>query len=260
MSALRETQEQLLDFLRGGATEVERLIADQPPLAVEARLSIYRNAYRVRLRKTLESDHQMLWRYLGDEHFADAVARYIDTHPSHFTSLRYFGDRLPRFLATSAPFDEHPEIAEIATFERRLMDSFDAAEAPRLSEQRLAELDPADWPQMRLRFHPSVQPFRAQWNSVEIWRALKAEERPPTATSQANSDWLLWRGRDQLTQYRSLSELESLALQQLLAGADFAALCEAMLDLCAADQVSVEAVRLLRDWLEQGVVSALVVG
>ena len=135
MQALRELQTRFIDYLTGDSTDMESIIKAESRTEQQARLDIYKNAYRIRLRQVIETDHEMLWTYLGDELFEQMVNGYISSHPSHYTSLRNFCDRLPDYLAGTSPFDQHPIIAEIATFERLLMDVFDAGEAKLLCHQ-----------------------------------------------------------------------------------------------------------------------------
>lgn len=258
MSRLRAIQEQFLDYLLVGDIRIADEIVDQPP-GRDIRLAIYGNAYRLRLVETLETDHEMLGLYLGDELWAQMANAYIDSHPSRFRSLRQFADALPHWLRLAPPFQEHPVIAGIADFERRLLDSFDAAESARASPDQLGALAASNWPGLQLRFHPSMQIFRTDTNCVEIWQALKAKTQPPAA-SATDAEWLLWRGVDRLTQFRFLPADESLFLQHFLKGGDFAGACEELLSVHAETDVPQIALSHLHGWLEHGLVRDLTAG
>ncbi|MGB5557553.1 MAG: DNA-binding domain-containing protein, partial [Paracoccaceae bacterium] len=197
--ALRELQLTVVNYLQLGDSSAERLVAEQPPLSAQDRLSIYGSAYTIRLRQALENDHEMLAWYLGDEQFSQLADGYIRKHPSTFTSLRNFGDALPVFLQQETPYDRLPALSELAVFERLMLDVFDAPDAKRAGLPEL-QVRPADsWPEMRIRFHPSVQLFQARSNAVLIWQALKASRSPPEAATNLPSSWLLWRGTDRLS-------------------------------------------------------------
>lgn len=258
MSGLRELEVNFLAYLLNGDTSIAAEIVDQAPVGRKTRLAIYANAYRIRLRETLETDHEMLGLYLGDDLWDRMVDGYIDDHPSTYRSLRQFGDALPEWLRKAPAFAEHPQINELALFERRLLVSFDAADAQRIGAAELAALPAMRWPGLRLRFHPSVQPFRVDSNCVEIWQALKAGETPPDAASQPESWWLLWRGEDRLTTFRSLPAEESAVLHHFLAGGDFAGACEQLLTAHSEDDVAQIGLGLLMGWLETGLVSELI--
>ena len=255
MPALRDLQTRFIDCLTEGSGEMDALVCADSNTERQARLDIYKNAYRIRLRQVLETDHEMLWTYLGDELFAQMVTGYIDNHPSRFTSLRNFCDALPDYLATTSPFDQHPIIAEIAMFERRLMDAFDAGEADRAGLPALQALSPADWPAMCLRFHPSVQLLQTDWNSIESWKALKDETAPPEASNATAQHWLIWRDTDRLSQFRPVGEDEQALLSLVIAGGEFAALCEALLHWYPEGEVSTVSLRYITEWIEQGLIT-----
>jgi len=260
MQALRELQTRFIDYLTGESADGAPSIHADDAHERALRLDIYKNAYHIRLREVIETDHDMLWSYLGDELFEQMVNGYIASHPSHCTSLRYFCNQLPDYLATTGPFDQHPIIAEIATFERLLMDAFDAAGADRADLPELRALSPDDWPGMQLRFHPSVQLLKMHWNSVESWKALKDDDEPPAANDAAVQHWLLWRDDERLSQYRPLDEDEQAVLLQAIAGDDFATLCEALLNWYPVEQASVAGLQYITAWLEQGLITAIEAG
>jgi hypothetical protein len=258
MSGLRELEANFLAYLLNGDSRITSEIVDQAPVGRKTRLAIYANAYRIRLRETLETDHEMLGLYLGDDLWDRMVDGYIDDHPSSYRSLRQYGDALPEWLRNT--FADYPQIYELALFERRLLVSFDAADACRVGADELAALPAMRWPSIRLRFHPSVQPFPVESNCVEIWQALKAGEPPPDAATQPDSWWLLWRGEDRLTQFRSLPAEESALLRHFLAGGDFAGACEQLLTTYSGDDVAQIGLGLLMNWLETGLVRELIEG
>jgi Putative DNA-binding domain len=259
VTGLADLQREFLAYLLSGEPAIAARVATRGPAGRDVRLGIYGHAYRARLAEALETDHEVLGRYLGDALWERMVAGYIDAHPSPHRSLRHYGDRLPAWLAANEPFASHPQIAELAAFERRLMDAFDAAEADRADPAPLAALAPEAWPGLRLRFHPSVQPFPAEWNSVEIWRALKAGTAPPEARARPGTRWLVWRGTDRLTQFRSLDADEAAWLDHFLAGGDFAGACELLPDGLPEETGAQTALMRLRAWLQAGLVSQLVV-
>ena len=144
---------------------------------------------------------------------------------------------MPDYLGRSEPFSDNPIIAEIALFERQLLFAFDAADAERAQLEDLQSAAPEDWPAMRVQLHPSARIFKAQWNSVESWQALKADKAPPAA-EQRLQHWLLWRGDDRLTQFQPLSIDGDIIFSVLVAGETFAEVCESLLETIAEDQVS----------------------
>lgn len=257
MSSLSQLQQGFLDLLLGKNEDFAAEIVNQGAIDARQRLSIYRNAYHIRLRDALETDHEMLGRYLGDDLFEQMVQGYIRDYPSRYQSLRDFGAELPTFLRETRPFAEHPVLAEIAAFERLLMDVFDAREAERIDRPALEQLPADDWPAMTLRLHPGVQLYSPQWNSVAIWRAMKAQEAPPELAPLAAGGWLMWRSPERLSEFRFIHAEELAALKIMLHGGDFSSLCEELALSHGEDQASAVALELLLRWLDQGLIIKL---
>lgn len=258
MSRLSDLQHSFFSYLLGRDSDFVAQVRDQGTVSAGTRAEIYRNGYRLRLRDAINTDHEILGYYLGDELFDRMVDGYIDRYPSHSTTLRLFAEHLPDFLRENQPFSGHPVLAELAAFERRLLFAFDAPDGPRESAGALQALPADRWPSMRFRFHPSMQFFPARWNSVEIWQALKADQVPPVAAAQQPRQWLLWRNKERITEFRPLEVYEFEVLQAALAGNDLAVLCERLVEWYAPEQVGQEALGLLRTWLSQGVLQQLV--
>lgn len=252
MDWLRDLQRSFQSSVTAGDGQVMPHLAADRHISRDLGLSIYANAYRARLREALENDHGILARYLGDDLWDRLCADFVSACPSRYTSLRNFGDALPGFLADSAPFVQHPQISELATFERRLLDCFDAEEASLASWAELQALPAGDWPGLRLRFHPSLHRHRTEWNSVDLWKALKAEQPPPAASAGPGVEWVLWRDGELVTRFRPLDDEEAMAVDRMLAGDTFASLCETLLRWREPEAVPAFAVQLLQRWAEEG--------
>lgn len=248
-------QQQLINYLVDDdpsvTDKIKAQITEHGNITRDVRLHIYKNAYQVRLKETIENDHEMLGFFLGDDLFDKMVIGYINAFPSDNVSLRHFADKLPLFLANNAPFNDHPIISEIAHFERLLMVAFDAADANRFTRDLLGNTPPEQWPELVFRFHPSVQIAHFHYNSVEAWQALKQEQSPEPVKEQ-HSNWLLWRNNDRLTQFRYLPIQEYNLINMILNGATFAALCDFLLQEVAEEQASQVTLNYLLTWLDDG--------
>ena len=259
MPALHELQHSFMAFLQSRTGDVAQFVIGDETLDVATRLEIYRNAYSIRLTKSIETDHPVLGNYLGDELFERMARGYISQCPSGFTSLRDFGNSLPDYLARIEPFSDNPILAEIALFERQLLFSFDAADAARARSQDLQSMAPESWPEMRVELHPSVCVFPAHWNSVASWQAMKEGNPPPMEAQGELHNWVLWRGIDRLTQFRKLSAQGAAMFTGLAQGKTFSEVCEELLAIVAQDQISSVAAEHLLQWVEAGIVSRVLV-
>ncbi|QMU62326.1 MAG: DUF2063 domain-containing protein [Gammaproteobacteria bacterium] len=255
MFELSKLQHEFMQHLLDKDSVIAQNVTQQGQVPVSTRLGIYGNAYKVRLKGSIENDHEMLGIYLGDELFDLLAAGYIESKPSHYTSLRDFCQHLPEYLRTTAPFSDHPIIAEIADFERLLLIAFDAGNAQRATIEELTAIPQEQWPDLTLRFHPSLQIYTTDWNSVPSWQALKAEKSPPQQ-EELKAQWLIWRNRDRITEFRSLANDEHAMLSGFLQGSNFAEICEELLEFHVEEEVASHAIQHLTSWLKIGIISS----
>jgi hypothetical protein len=251
---LRALQRAFLDGMRGLGDDRLAPALGHGRMPAGKGLAIYRHAYSARLREALEVDHPALGRYLGDAAWAVLCEGYIASHPSRVRSLRRFGEDLPAYLASTPPFAEAPQVAELAALERCLLDCFDAADAAPVGWDALLAVPADAWPGLRPVFLPSLRPFRGAWNAVALWSALREDDTPP-AVERNDRAWLLWRDEERITRFRSMADDEALALAQFLEGGDFAGACSALLALHPEDRVPAVAIDLLRRWCDEGLVT-----
>lgn len=257
MKTLQERQRQMIAWLNGTDDGIADHINQHNGIDNQLRLQIYQNAYRIRLRETLDTDHPQLGQYLGNSLYDALVDGYIYAHPSQFTSLRQFGDPLPAFLSQQPPFNGSPQIAELARFERLLLSAFDAADSPRAEYSALSDLPPLLWPTLTLNFHPSLQLFDTAWNVVEIWQALKAEQSPPDAI-EAPQHWVLWRNRERLTEFCAISRIELDMLNAFLHGAILAEVAEFPAREMPEDEAGSYLLSTLTQWFDRGWIKQIV--
>ena len=179
MNPLHRTQTEFQNYLlRRNGPIVADVVGDER-VDAHGRLDIYADAYRLRLIEALEGDFVVLRAYVGAERFDDIARVYIETHPSEHFSLRYYGQRLARFLADTAPYKNEPLLAELATFDWALTDSFDAADSPVATVDDMARIAPNDWPQLVFVPHASVQRLNLEWNAPILWKAADKDEPLP---------------------------------------------------------------------------------
>lgn len=275
MADLRETQQAFMDYILTDAalgTEgrnagkndktdtFHSLVADQVGIASDIRMQIYSNAYRARLWETIETDHEILGLYLGDDLFEKMVDGYVAQHRSVFRSLRGFCEALPEFLATDDFFREHPVLSHIASFERCLLNAFDAEESDRADFQALQALPPEEWGDVTFRFHSSLQIFRCDSNAVESWQALKKGESPPAPDYSGERIWLLWRGVERLTEFMSISPAQLALLEGFIHGKSIADQCELMLGWYSPEDAPGQVFSALQAWFTMGIIRDVIAG
>lgn len=249
---LAQLQMQFLAHLRGKPNPQLADAVNVGRLPAETGLGIYAHAYGARLREALENDHPVLGPYLGDSLWDSLCSGYIARHPSRVRSLRDFGNALPAYLADAEPFRAHPQIAELARFERALLDSFDAADDPRVDWAQLLAIPAARWPGLRARLHRSVRVHGDVHGSVAIWQAIKAGDAPPALAGKAPVDWVLWRDEEGVGRFRSLEQGEAAAFACWASGGSFAGLCEQLALTHPIQAVPAAALGYLQSWCGEG--------
>jgi len=258
VSNLAKLQQEFLALLQGHNQHFTARVKEQAPVATETRLAIYQNAYHMRLRETIDNDHPMLGVFLGDQLYDLLVKSYIEQFPSSVKSLRHFCHSLPVFLSENAPFVDHPVLSELASFERMLLDVFDAKDQNTCTISDLQQVVPERWPLITFRFHPSVRLYDQHHQAVEIWQALKAKKTPtsPTKTNETVF-WLMWRSPQRLTEFRHLSVAERKSFECFKDGGNFADVCQLLSEFYQPQDVPVQALGFIQVWLSSGLISVL---
>lgn len=217
----------------------------------EIRLAIYASAYRLRLIDALAHNYPRLQQLLGVQRFAALAQRYVDECPSTSVSVRWFGHRLGDVLSEDRA---QPQLTELARWEWAIAAAFDAQDSSPLNEAALTEVEPAAWPALRFRFHPSLQRLQLHTNAPAAFKALSDEiDCPAPATLERPQDWLIWR-QDLTTRYRSLSHEEAQALDTLRNDGTFEQLCEVLCEWHEPGEVPVQAATFLKGWVGEGLV------
>jgi len=251
---LRELQREMQRDLLGRESAIAAAIVDAPPLPAQARLDIYRHAYRARLGEALDDVYPILHKVLGDETFASMAELFIEAHTSVHRSIRWYGSELAEFLAAQAPFADQPVLAELAQFEWTLSEVFDAPDAAALDRSALGACDAARWPSLTFRFHPSIRRRALAWNTVPIWQSMSEDETPPVPhASPAPVPWVLWR-QNFKNYFRSLDGAEGAALDAATNGGTFAQICEALGAFLPEEAVPLRAATLLGGWFDGGMI------
>ena len=254
MSALRDTQTEFQHYLlRREGPMTDRIVGDER-VDARGRLEIYANAYRLRLLEALDGDFVALKAHVGAERFEEIARAYIDAHPSDHFSLRYYGRHTAHFLAETEPYRNEPLLSELAMFDWALTDSFDAADSPVASVGDMAAIAPDDWARLVFVPHASLQRLNLEWNAPAIWKAAdKNGPLPAPEKAEFPVGWAVWRQELQIY-FRSFTVDEAFALDALLRGETFGALCEGLTEWIDAQNVAGHAAGLLKQWLTDGLI------
>ena len=251
MSTLADLQRAFQHHVLSGDPGSVARIEPARGVSAETRLEIYSEAYRLRLRDALASTFPRLQNLLGVAEFDVLARRYIEEFPSHFASIRWFGDRLAESLRRWSA--EEPWLGELAEWEWALAAAFDSSDAPVLTADALSRIAADQWPELRFEVHPSLHRLNLRTNAGALFKALSQDDTLEVQPAMLGEPrcWALWR-QDSKTHYRSLDASEAQALDAVAAGASFAELCDLLCQWTAPDEVPVRAASLLKRWLADG--------
>jgi hypothetical protein len=240
------------DADRGGSlrTAVADTVRSHGALDAVQRLDVYANMYFFRLLDVLKEDHPATCALLGEVAFHNLITDYLLRHPPTHFSIREAGRHLPELLVGHSSAIAHPCVSDLARFEGALNDAFDAADAPSLSADALAAVQPEDWPRLRFTLHPAVRLLACGW-PVQLVRGAVDRGEPAVDPAPAATRLCVWR-RELMVLHRCLDAVELAALQAVADGARFDAVCAAASESSAALDVPQRVARALAGWLADG--------
>jgi len=258
MSRLPEIQGDFQNYLLGnGPAAIERHVVGTEKVPIATRLAIYGDGYTSRLIEALEANFPILSKLLGEEDFRALGTVYVNSHPSPFFSVRYYGNGLAGFLASEPEYSGAPVLAELASWEWAMTEVFDAADADPIATEALAHVAPAKWAELRFDWHPSLRRVALAWNAPQIWKAVSEDAEPPeVALSAEPVEWLLWR-QDLHTYFRSLQAGEAAALEAARAGRSFGEICDLLSAELGEAEAPPTAAGFLKGWVESGLIVAV---
>ncbi|WP_428382184.1 putative DNA-binding domain-containing protein [Nevskia ramosa] len=259
MSGLAQLQHDFSAYLLRDDASICSLIVGDRTAALEQRVNVYRDGYRLRLIEVLTGDFPGLLHLLGAADF-DALCRdYIDAHPSTHFNIRWFGGRLPDFLSGSPRGSQRPAVVEMAVLEWTLTLAFDAVDEVSVTMADAAALTAEQWPGMKLRMAAAVLRRQFVANVGAIRRAIDREETPPAVeTFDAHRQWVVWR-LDRGVYQRQMDADEAAAFDGAAAGASFAEICAILCEWHAEEHVAIQAAGFLKLWIEQQWIAELIV-
>ena len=218
----------------------------------DERVGIYVHAYSSRLVEALENEFLTLRFAAGDEAAAQMFSDYVAATPSTHRNVRWYGKGLAEFLRSASPWSKTPAFAELAALDWMIGLSFDAADESSIAEADIAAIPFERWGEMILRLPQHVQRRTFVWNVGEVRQARdRAQPCQKLQRLQFPQTWIVSR-RNLEVHYRALEPDEAAALDAVAAGAPFEAMCEALCDWHAQEEVALRAAGLLKAWIGNG--------
>lgn len=212
-----------------------------------ARLGVYRRMYRDRLVDAIAADYPKLVTLLGPR-WPELAERYLRVCAPAHPDIREAGRRLAEFLATTGGTWD----ADLARLEWARSDVFFGGDSIPLGRDRLAALDPAQFPSLRLRLVPAHAVVVLASNADDVWSAIEDGVEPPPPCPASRSV-LVWRRDATTVVHRTLDEDEGTCVELLARGTAFSAICDA---LAATRDPAERAIELLLRWIDAELLDA----
>ena len=257
IAKLASLQSTIQQAILGNKLEAVALVRDPVKGTREARLDVYRDAYRMRLTEFITNDYPKLKCYMGEMKFAALAHAYISQHRSDNPNARWYSRHLAGFLRKSSAYARKPELAELADLERSLNEAFDAADAPAVTMSELAALDPNEFGSVSFAISPSVRRFKVRTNVTSLWSSLRCDELPPHPIMlDADQELLVWR-QGSASRFRMLGNEEAMALDAAQDGVSFGIICEMIATMDDPDTAAVRAATFLHGWIDGEIIALL---
>jgi len=232
----------------------ESLAGGSRQLSALERVDIYADMYFYRLRDCLKEDFPAVCAVAGERNFHNLITDYLIAHPPSHFSLRHAGRHLPAFVGKHSLSASWPYLGDLTTLEWSILDAFDAADAPPLEPALLTAIAPQHWPELRFEVTPTLRLLALSWPVHDIWLQTQRGE-PPAEIHPERTSLRVWR-QDFRVFHRPTDAAETAALTAVARGAPFAEVCADILQCSGASDGADHAVRLLRQWLADGLLTS----
>lgn len=128
-----------------------------------ARLSVYAEAYFIRLCGSLKSDFPTLHRQMGTQNFECLVSHYLARFPSRTYNIGEVGLQLPKYLNNNSLFAE-PYLADIALFDLKKIECFYTPYPEQEKHSGLRLLRQDEIPTAKVYLNSSIKFLVSQWD------------------------------------------------------------------------------------------------
>lgn len=152
-------------------------LRDVPPVELAVRVGAYQYAYWARLVESLEEDFPRVRSRMGARAFDSLARRYLQIHPSRFSSVAEISRGFPEFLASRPAEEAAPYLADLARLEwAECLVALE--ELPPSNLAALGALAPADLERAVMLVNPSLQLVGTRFPVHRLRRGEAPAESP----------------------------------------------------------------------------------
>lgn len=175
MSSLYELQLGFMAAIFTGESNGFDLEVVEDGIPGKQRLDIYRNNIFGGLTQALRLTYPAVHTLVGEAFFSHMAKGYIYEHPSTSGDLTRFGSGFPAFLEGFPPAGDLPYLPDVAYLEWLCHMSYHAADHAPLALERLANLPPERYDNLRFRLHPACHLFASSYPIHRIWQICQPD-------------------------------------------------------------------------------------
>ena len=241
----------ITDLPVGDAARAAGHLVGDARASAERRIQVYANMYRLRIAEALESQFPRLARVMGADVFGATAVAFVAAVPSRHPSLREIGRGFAAWLAAD---ETHAHLAPLARLEWARADVFDLADEEVMVVDALRALPPERFGELPLRLVEAHRFVDADAATLDLWRRSGDAPSEKADPIDASGGALVWR-QDISVYHRGVSAPERAALEALVAGTTFGAICERL----AAGRDDAEAATQAFTWLSTWALDGLLV-
>ena len=230
-------------------------------------LSVYHQAYYLRLKETIGDTYPALKFICGEDGFSALIAEYLTCHPPSTFSVHDAGRNIEIFVRNPAyGFDfgvTETVLGDIAAIEWAMAQSFIAEDSKRspVKEIQLSEIAPEAWETLRISLVPSTHVIPTEynvWPAIECARNDEAPEKP-CAESKLGYNYLISRNQN-CVKVELLEIAEGLLLGHLNQGNELLEACRFVADKLSWELEAVVnlAIPSIASWAKKQIIAELI--
>ncbi len=220
------------------------------------RVSVYADAYFLRLKEILENDFELARDWLGQERFVSLVADYLAANPPYHPDAAWLGSRLPRFVEVHAAWRRVEHLAEILALEWAINETLYSPWIDEKAAMQLSNLAADDLSLAQFVTDPSVRLVFSHGLIEDAWldRAARSESEPLEIERDRARPWLVVRrGAQGEVKFARFSEGERLLWREIHRRQTLTQTCE---NLSNWDE-AVAALAELGGWAQRGLIKEI---
>ncbi len=186
----RGVDQALADQL-GDPDTLQHFIKNQTPQTTADRLSIYAEAYFLRILESAKNDFPITFSILGDLNFQKMIADYLKVYPSRTSNIGEVGQHLPRFVRHYYKAFDFEMLPDVVDLDWAAIQSFYSKEMQPLNLNELATWTEEQWEKVQFQIHPSVHLIQSKWPLDELRsqsRNLKSQDPENNLNLKMNSE------------------------------------------------------------------------